>query len=248
MGKKRDSFRIGILVIILVIMICFFVNKAASISPFGANVTEVGSERAQPDAPAAVPAQAGNVTELNIFGYSTTQSWQGYFGNVSGTIQLADANGNVMYNWSQVNAEGEVYAVNQSTVSWSSIECFNFTSTTELNVTGLESAYNIAPDDVDGVDETFNLNNHPAFAVGTISFSSGECKNTKLFNNAGVGTFDEVLLYDSTNDIPVFASILSDDTTGFNDASTDFEMLVLEDGHNGDSSTTTYYFYIELNA
>jgi len=238
----------GLLGILFCLATIVCLSGAALATPNGADITAGSSETAPADSPDSNEAMAGNITELTIFGYSTTQSWQGYFGNVSGTIQLADANDKVMYNWSKVNAEGEVYAVNQSTVSWSSIECFNFTSTTELNVTGLESAYNIAPDDVDGVDETFNLNNHPAFAVGTISFNSGECHNTKLFNNAGVGTFDEVLLYDSTNDIPVFASILSDNTTGFNDASTDFEMLVLEDGHNGDSSTTTYYFYIELNA
>ena len=219
-----------------------------AVVPFGASVSELKSETAPADGAGSRNALAGNVTELSITGYSTTQSWQGYFGNVSGVIQLADGGDSVMYNWSQATAEGEVYAVNQTTVSWTSVVCFDFLSTTELNVSLLENDFNINSSDVDGIDETFNLNNHAQFAVGTTSFTSGECNNTKVFDDSGTGAFDEVLLYDNTNDIPIFVSILDDDTTGFDGASHDFEMLVLEDGHNGDSSTTPYYFYVELNA
>jgi len=267
MGKKRDSFRIGILVIILVIMICFFVNKAASISPFGANVTEVGSERAQPDAPAAVPAQAGNVTELNIFGYSTTQSWQGYFGNVSGTIQLADANGNVMYNWSLASPEGEIYASTNDSINWDLIQCFNFTadgtfaddsaqagatSLHGMNLSQLESAYNISEDDVDGVDETFNLigpGTHDLFYTNNLEFSEGECRSTRIYTNAGKGEndkFEEVLLYEPQTRSVVFAALLEQDILGFDNRTHDFEIMVLENGHATDTTVTPYYFYVEL--
>ena len=46
----------------------------------------------------------------------------------------------------------------------------------------------------------------------------------------------------------VYASILKDDTAGFDSALHDFEMIVLEDGHSADESVTTYYFYEELGA
>mgnify|MGYP000427392180 CR=1 FL=1 len=232
----------------LVISAIFAAGFALAAQPYGANYTEINSTTAPADQPQGIPAQAGNVTELNIFGYTTTQSWQGYFGNVSGTIQLADAQDKVMYNWSQTSAQGEVYVANQSSVSWSNIECFNFTSTTELNITQLESAFNINSDDVDGIDETFNLNDHPEFYVGTTKFTAGKCNNTKLYDENGAGTFYEVLLYDSSTKIPVYAAILSDDTTGFDGKTHDFELIVPEDGHNGDNSVTTYYFYLELNA
>ena len=236
------------LVILGIILTGF--SLVAAIEPNGASVNEVRSETAGTGTPESHNATAGNVTELTITGYSTTQSWQGYFGNVSGTIQLADADGDVMYNWSKTTAEGEVFAVNESSVDWSNIKCFNFTAdgSTELNLTTLESLFNINSSDVDGVDETFNLNNHPQFDVGGTSFTTGECKNTKIYNSSGVGVFNEVLLYDDTNNLVVFTSLLSDDTTGYDGKSHDFEMLVLEDGHSGDTSVTTYYFYIELNA
>jgi len=229
-----------------VLVFSVFVMATVLATPNGANFTEVKSETAPTGNPQDHNAYAGNVTEINVFGYSTTQSWQGYFGNVTGTIQLADGNSNVMYNWSLTNAKGEIYTSNQTGVSWSNIGCFDFYSTTEMNLSDLESNFNINSSDVDGVDETFNLNNHAAFSTGTTSFNAGQCNNTKLYNDAATGVFDEVLLYDSSSDIVVFASLLKDDTTGFDGAAHDFEMIVLEDGHGTDTSTTTYYFYVEL--
>jgi hypothetical protein len=40
--------------------------------------------------PSSHQAQAGNVTELNIVAFSTTQSWQGYFGNISDLLSSVE--------------------------------------------------------------------------------------------------------------------------------------------------------------
>lgn len=213
---------------------------ASAVSPSGATVTSVSNETATPDPAGSHAAIAGNVSEINIEGTSTTQSWQGYFGNVTGTIQLADSSDNVLYNWSLASPEGEIYASNSSSITWSSVDCFDVAT----NGAGLEADYNIASDDVDGVNETFNLNNHAAFFTNSIEFTSGECNNTQLFNNGGVGTFDEVLLTDGTNTI--FAALLEEDVVGFDGSPHDFQMIVLEDGHATDVATTTYYFWVEL--
>ena len=188
-------------------------------------------------------AIAGNVTELTVLGSTVTQSWQGYFGNVSGAIRLSDASGNPMYNWSLASPSGEIYASTASSITWSSIECFNWTA----DGTALEEYFNIN-DSEDGVNETFSdANSHAAFYTGSTSFTAGECMSTDVFDNTGAsvdGTFEEVLLNDGTN--TVFASLLEKDVTGFNDVTHDFQMLVLEDGHSGNSGTTPYFFYIEL--
>ncbi|MGD9276128.1 MAG: hypothetical protein PVJ67_03060 [Candidatus Pacearchaeota archaeon] len=229
-------------IIIFLIYSCFVLG----VSPSGAaNVAQVKSETAPADAPSSIAAQAGNVTELNVFGYSTTQAWQGYFGNVTGTIQLADSSDNVFYNWSLAEPEGEIYASTGGTIDWSSIDCFNFS----INGAALESSYNIAPDDVDGVNETFSLgNNHDLFYTNGIEFSEGQCMSTKVYDSTGQGVdnhFEEVLLWDGSN--VVFTSLLEGGSVdGFDQADHDFEMLVLEDGHGTDTATTTYYFYVEL--
>lgn len=238
-----------------------------AIQPFGANFTVESSTRAEPDSPQSVEALAGNVTELNIQGFSTTQSWQGYFGNVSGTIMLADSSDSVMYNWSLASPQGEIYASTNDSVSWSDVQCLNFTSdgtyvsesgnggTTNqhgTNLTQLEALFNIDWDDVDGVNETFNLfgpGTHDLFYTNNLEFSEGECRNTRIFDSSGSGindNFEEVLMYDPVTRSIIFASIIDEDVNGFDGATHDFEMLVLEDGHETDVDTTTYYFYVEL--
>jgi hypothetical protein len=210
-------------------------------------------------------AYAGNTTRLTIDGETITRAWQGYYGNVTGSITLDNAANQTLYNWTLNNPEGEVYAANK-TVTWTNIQCFNFTangtfnddsaqagatSIWGMNLSQLEAAFNIAWDDEDGVNETFDAaTTHDAFYTDNDEFTSGECLAVNLFNESeesNSAQFQEALLYDPDGQTPVFASILeTGSVTGFNDEDLDFEMIVLEDGHNSDVSATTYYFYVEL--
>ena len=231
------------LVLIVLIFNCSFI---LGVSPYGAeNVNVIKSETSLSDVPQGVLAQAGNVTELNIFGYSTTQTWQGYFGNVSGAIQLADSEDNVFYNWSLANPEGEIYATVNSSVNWSGIKCFDWDS----GGVSLENSFNIDQDDVDGVNETFSLTNHDLFYVNNIEISENSCMSTRIYGDTGEGVdseFEEVLLSGGSGEV-IFASIIEEASVlGFDNRDHDFQMLVLEDGHETDTSTTTYYFYVEL--
>ncbi len=239
----------------------------SAIGPTGGSVTPGTPQTAPADAAGSAAAQAGNVTAINIFGYSTTQTWQGYFGNVSGTIQLADASDNVIYNWTLAEPSGEVYASTNSTITWGNMQCFNFTANGTgglgtsggtnqggTNLTVLESRFNIASDDVDGVNETFSFapggDGHDLFYSANLQFSAGECLSTKLFNSGGgqaSNQFEEVLLYEPATSSIVFASLLEEGTlNGFNSEDNDFQMIVPEDGHATDTSATSYYFFVEI--
>lgn len=270
MNEKKEDVKIkivkNILAVIVFLITISYLNIVIviAVQPYGANYTHINTMTAPADLPQSIPAQAGNVTELNIFGYSTTQSWQGYFGNITGTIQLADANDKVMYNWSLASPEGEVYAsTNGSGIQWTSVQCFNFTATgsydgdtagggTSLNGTNLsqlEFMFNIASDDADGVNETFIAANHSLFYTSNLEFDYGECKSTNIFSDAGKGElwkFEEVLLYEPVSSSIIFTSVLEQDLLGFDNRNHDFEMMVLEDGHGTDTQVTTYYFYVEL--
>ncbi len=254
-----------ICLLVAVLIFLFSTYGVLAVEPFGANVVNLTSTRANPDDATGIPALAGNVTELSIFGYSITQSWQGYFGNVTGTIMLADNTDNVMYNWSLASPEGEIYSSTNDSISWADIQCFNFdadgtyigaetpgaTNQHGTNLTILEAMFGIAEDDVDGVNETFTLlgSGHNTFYTNNLEFTEGECRNTQVFTNAGYGEdnkFEEVLLYEPTTYSVVFASLLNENVFGFDNNPHDFEMLVLENGHLTDVDTTTYYFWIEL--
>jgi hypothetical protein len=241
-----DFFRsFGLRLLVLLAALLFFSSVVIAVTPFGAeSVSIVNSTRAISDAAQSVQAQAGNVTELNIFGYSVTQTWQGYYGNVSGALILEDAGGNAMYNWSLANPEGEIYASRKDSVSWESIECFNWTE----NGAWLESNFSIQSDDVDGVNETFNEYKHERFYSNNIEIAQDSCMSTNIFDASGSqndSLYEEVLLWDGED--VVFTSILEEaDVSGFDGRDHDFEMLVLEDGHATDVDETTYYFYVEL--
>ena len=262
-----DNKKMLVSVSLVLVLALFYLLSLVYAEPFGATVTPTNISSAIADAPGSDNAYAGNVTELAISGFSSTQSWQGYYGNVSGTIQLADSSDYVMYNWSAANPSGEVYASTNDTINWLNIQCFNFTAsgtyTNEAgnggttsqygtNLSALETDYGINASDVDGVDETFNLQGagtHDQFYTANQLFTQGQCRNTRVFDNTGAGVpnkFEEVLLYEPVSTSVVFASILENDALGFNQRSSDFEMLVLEDGHGTNVASTPYYFFVEL--
>jgi hypothetical protein len=258
--------RILLVILVVAIILNFNISLVIAVEPFGASVSPLTSERAPEDSAQGINAIAGNVTELNIFGFSVTQTWQGYFGNVTGVITLNDNSDNVMYNWSLTSPQGEIYASTNNSISWSNIQCLNFTATGTYasdtgnsgatsqfgtNLTILEGMFNIAPNDVDGVNETFNLlgTGHNRFFTNNLEFTEAECQNTRIFSDASQGEdgkFEEVLLYEPTTRSVIFTSLLNENLFGFDKKQHDFEMLVLEDGHGTDTSVATYYFYVEL--
>ncbi|MBI4154189.1 hypothetical protein HY501_02545 [Candidatus Woesearchaeota archaeon] len=258
-----------VLSIALALLFSLSLLSTALAVPDGAdNATTVNSTRRAPGSPAQLAAVAGNVTELVISGYTVTQSWQGYYGNVTGTITLEDSGGNVLYNWTATNPNGEIYASNK-TVLWTSIQCFNFTATgtmnlsadvsngggyslSGLNLSGLHQLYSINNTNppVDSVNITFfETNVHQMFFTGPFQFDSAECPTAYMHDNSGAktaGSFEEVLLWDPLTNQTVFASLLEDNLLGFDQRSHDFEMIVLEDGHGTDTANTLYYFYVEI--
>jgi len=246
----------------------YYIIPVTGTGAMGVNVTNLSSTSGN----ATTPGQdnnafAGNITELLIPGGSgITQSWQGYFGNVTGTIILADISNNIMYNWSLVSPEGVIMASTNNSIFWDSIQCFNYSAsgnyTSETgggginlfgtNLTQLESRYNINSNDLDGVDETFylsGLGTHNTFYINHNEFSEGECYNTRIFDSTGSGidnNFEEVLMYEPISYSVVFTAILNEDVSGFDKNPHDFEMLVLEDGHGIDTQVSVYYFYAEM--
>jgi len=266
--------RVNRLFVLSVLLVVLLSVSVLAVQPFGASVTPGTSTRAPEDAAGNHPnAIAGNITELTIFGFSVTQSWQGYFGNVTGVITLNDNLDNVMYNWSLASPQGEIYASTNNSIVWNYIQCFNLTavasyasdtnnngSTSQFgtNVTGLESEFGILWDDVDGVNETFNYNgtqaqgenfNHSLFYTNNLLFTEGECVATHLFadsNSSEDNAFQEVLMYEPSTRSVVFTTILDEDEQGFDDKPHDFQMIVLENGHGTDVAVDTYYFWVEL--
>jgi hypothetical protein len=275
-GRKKRMNKFSKLFFLSALLVVFLSASVLAVEPFGANVNNINTTRSPDNNATSDYAMAGNVTELTVTGVSVTQAWQGYFGNVSGTIQLADNGDNVMYNWSLASPEGEIYASTNNSIIWSYIQCLNFDSDADysdvatggvpggMNLHGtnlaiLNSMFGIDAGDRDAPNNTFSMAGthesggglaHDLFYTNNLDFTAGECLSTHVFAAGGTpvdSTFQEVLLYEPTTRSVVFTSLLDEENPlGFDAKAHDFEMLVLENGHLTDTATTTYYFWVEL--
>ncbi|HIH31417.1 TPA: hypothetical protein HA235_01795 [Candidatus Woesearchaeota archaeon] len=234
-----------------ILFVSFFIALIALVAvtaaPIGpSTVDEKGTSRYGLSTTAAnLTAIAGNVTEVNFDATSITQTWQGYFGNITGNIVLGNANNDTLYNWVLAAPQGEVYATRDASVpAWAGIRCAN---STEI---GIEEVTNLGANESagDGVTETFSGSVHPGFSVGTEPILANNCSSTNLYNDTGSQTdsFFEVLLSDAASSNLIYTALLEDSVIGFDGKEHDFQMLVGEDGHAGDTAVTPYYFYLEI--
>ena len=232
-------------IIAAMLLAAMFTMVFVSAAPIGPDsLTATISSRRADSATKNVSAIAGNMTGLEFTVTAITSAWQGYFGNVSGTITLDDANNKTMYSWADASPSGEVYAVRTSnSITWGSINC-----TSLAQISTEETALNIGATDKDGINETFNKTSAATFYVGTSNITAGTCLYAQfLYENDAPAVnnyFEEVLLHDGT--YMVYTGLINQDKTGFDSAAHDFQMMVAEDGHNGDTTVTQYYFYVEL--
>ena len=243
-----------ILAILLGIVIIPAVSAQLNV-PMGAqNITSIRNETINPALypPESVEAFAGNLTELTITGVSQTKSWQGFFGNVSGTIILEDSAGFRFYDWTAAEPQGQVYASANQSISWTTVNCWDIDDTPSR--WSWYDFYGMNDSDYDNINMTYNLNLHDEFYVGLITIPADSCRSTYTFvnNQSQTDDFPAVLLADE-NDALIFTAILEDRAigerqgkAGYDGGDYDFQLLVAERGRFGDTDTTTYYFWIEI--
>ena len=239
--------KMKLLKITVILLLGIFVAWNVVAIPTGpSNINIISSSRYPVTLASNTSAIAGNVTELNFVSNSVTNTWQGYYGNISGSIKLGDANNNTLYDWTTASPNGEIYATRTSGVpSWASVACAN-----QVNVTAEDTILGVNVSvDQDSVNKTFlNTTAFSTFYVGSLNINSSQnCRAVNLYNGTAApsNNFQEVLLNDGTN--MIYTALITKDANGFDNRTHDFQMLVGENGHNGDVAATPYYFYLELH-
>jgi hypothetical protein len=224
-----------ILLVILVMITATMV--LADPDPLGASLTTGPSSRGTDPGVNNATAGAGNTTPLNLAQTRITDTWQGFFGNVSGQIVLENAVGNNFYDWSVTSLTGEVYATRNQVSDWSTVNCSNITY-----MQSEETSLSIVLNATDGVNETFISTSHPGFSVGTTEVSG--CPSTRPYNStAQSGMFWNVLLR-TTSVSSIYTVLLADDQNAFDGGTADFEILVPVNRTTGQA---VYFFYTEIN-
>ena len=111
----------------------------------------------------------------------------------------------------------------------------------------------------DNITTTFLNANHSAITVGARIIGKNECFSLQTYiNDAAQGftdsdtaNFTQVILYDGTNTTNgnvVYETKIENDKTGYRSDSTyDFQIALPENGATGFTSSTAYYFYVELS-
>lgn len=225
-------------------LLCVGTALALPAPPTNITIGTSSSENLSSLPTVSVNAQAGNVTAINITALTITKSWQGYYGNISGSIVLADANNKTFYNWSMASiTNGRIYATRNSSVIFTSVNCTNATQiTNEIAALGQSAS------DADSVSNTFTATANPQFYVGSTNISANTCKTTNAFNSTGAQAtqFFQVLLSDNASNI-IYTTLVNGSQNGYNNQNWNFELLVGQNGHTGGPTVTPYYFYVELN-
>jgi hypothetical protein len=252
MGQQRLALALVVALLLIGIGLVHAADPTAPQSLTSSGPSTFDSNNYDPQSTDAI---AGNITALVITAVGQTRTWQGYHGNITGSITLDDANNFTFYNWSSAEPQGQIYATLNDSIAWSGVGCFNYSNVTAAHWTTIESYYGIGTDDVDGINETFAATNHPSFQVGSRTMTG--CPTTYVFQNDEPQTanFVNVLLYDPTiNDTGwIYTTVIENKTVGstndlicYNGAPCDFQILVNDDGHGTNTAVTTYYFWVEL--
>jgi hypothetical protein len=234
--------------VIVLVIIIFLINiKLLFATPIGPSIIYNSSETAPPASAAMINTSGGSITTMVLDATTQNVRWKAYVGNVTGKLTLDDANNFTIFDWSMSNVVGEIYATRSSeSVSWADINCSNST-----HIYNEEIALNHTNNPDDNISTTFNVKDHDSFYVGTVLIAQDSCNSIHTFvNDSNQSTdFEEVLLYDGTNatngDI-IYATILEQNKPGFDNTTYDFQMIVPENGLSTWTSSTAYYFYVEL--
>ncbi len=243
-NKKQGIWlkKAGLLLVFALLTIIILSEFIFSV-PQGPTVTYNSTENASVKPGLNITTAGGSFTTLVLNITMQNFRWKAYIGNVTGKLNLDDAQNSTIYDWTLAIVTGEVYSTRaSSTPDWGSIGCAS-----DSVLSQEETALSITTSNEDSINNTFSSTTHKSFEVAGTSITNSSCRaiSTYVNDSSQSGTesdlFQEVLLDDNTN--LIYTTILEQDASGYSNEALDFQMIVADvEG----SSATTYYFYVEI--
>jgi hypothetical protein len=173
-------------------------------------------------------------------------------------------NSQTIYSWPLVSAiMGEVYASRGFSVNWSAINC---TWASTINGSGVADYFNRSIEERenfalnhtaadDNITRTFASRTNQQYVIAGRTLLANTCYtiNTYVNDTAQSSTdfFEEIVAFDggprSNVGNVVYVTRIEQDRFGYMNTTTyDFQILIPENGLDGFSYSTGYYFYVEL--
>ena len=228
--------------LILVVLLLLVVPIALSL-PTGPTVEYIRNETKTSTQGKMINTSGGSITTMVLNATTQNYRWKAYVGNVTGRLTLDDANDHTVFDWKLTTIVGEVYATrNPNSINWNQINC-----STPSNITNEEIAINHTNNPDDNISATFATKDHNTLYVGSIEIPQDSCYSIHTYvNDTNQSTnFEEILLHDKQS--VVYATVIESDELGYDPTQTfDFQLIVPEVGLPTWTSSTPYYFYVEL--
>jgi hypothetical protein len=248
LGQKRVEAKIYLAALLIVLTLFAAITtqtKTAFALPAGATIVSNTTDLPTSSAASSLTTAGGSFTTLVINGTYQNARWKAYVGNISGVLTLDDSSNYTIYDWNITSINGEVFVTRNSTISWSSVNC-----TTSQKIGAEDQFLSINGTSVDSINRTFNATAHRSFYVGTNRIINSTCKSIATYVNdtrqsaSESAAFQEVLLTDTYTNV-IYATLINDNSLGYNNGKYDFQMIVPEDDTK--QTPTTYYFYAEIS-
>lgn len=199
----------------------------------GAEVSGTGLQRWGGLAAGNHTTEGGNISAINLSGETLTNKWAGFFGNVSGSLLLADNQSSVIYQWLWSPADGGAVCASTN----QSLSDQNLSGATGAEI---DSAWGFAPASADSGTNTFNYTNC-SIMIGMETISGADCADT-----GQAGAFMTRAL--GLAPAPAKAQMLfcTNITNGqmYDGSTGNYELIV--PASDAVHATETYYFYANL--
>ncbi len=236
----RTKTKISILSALMVLSMFAMAVMPASASPGTTTATEeTATDNPDPSTSGAVITEGGNITNVDLEVDSYTERWAGFYGDVTGTINLTDGTYS-LYNWTWTPAsEGEVIASTaDSGIAWADLQ-----NGVAVDVDNSSMGWDFSSGSDTAV---LTFTDSDTFIIGNTTMTTAPAAATCGTTGYKTGIVVDVVntsIVDTDNFL--FVVNIQNDGTTFNNGTHDFEMIVPTNDTVGE--TETYYFYVELS-
>ncbi len=182
-----------------------------------------------------IDVDSGNIYLANLTAEQSTYHWAGVYGNATGKLILGDSSSNKMYEWDAVAKY--VYFDDDNSITWGSLQA--------VTCSDVEGVYGFLSGASDSCSNTFTGTNNYDSAVtsdavtGAITAQTYDGTSTAYWKTMAIGD-------GGTTDIVFVAEADSAYHSAYDGTVANYQVILPEDGSNGDTTTTTYYMWIEL--
>jgi len=207
-------------------------------APGGATVSTPDDKGVYPEpSPGNINVVSGHIYKSDLTTEQPTYHWAGIYGNVSGKLILGDSDSNKMFEW-DANAT-YVFFDNDNTVS-------NWNGLSAATCSDVHGAFNFLVGASDDCTRTFTITNYdPSFKSIQDSISSTIAVKTYDGETPQDQYWETFVVKDGT-DVMFVGKVVPGHHTAYNGEDARYQVILPENGNNGDTTATTYYVWVEL--